>query len=32
MLNLKTKSGDSLQCVEVFLLDEEGKVDKIWAL
>ncbi|MFL2991019.1 MAG: hypothetical protein ACJZZ7_04090 [Cytophagales bacterium] len=32
MLNLKTKSGDSIQCVEVFLLDEEGRVDKIWAL
>tara|TARA_A100001011_G_scaffold360846_1_gene408490 strand:+ start:2301 stop:2642 length:342 start_codon:yes stop_codon:yes gene_type:complete len=32
MLNLKTKSGDFIQCVEVFLLDEEGRVDKIWAL
>ena len=32
MLNLKTKSGESIQCVEVFLLDEEGRVDKIWAL
>tara|TARA_B100002019_G_C21248581_1_gene589777 strand:- start:563 stop:904 length:342 start_codon:yes stop_codon:yes gene_type:complete len=32
ILNLKTKSGESLKCVEVFLLDEEGRVDKIWAL
>ena len=32
MLNLKTKSGERIQCVEVFLLDEEGRVDKIWAL
>tara|TARA_B100000941_G_scaffold200207_1_gene145439 strand:+ start:1859 stop:2200 length:342 start_codon:yes stop_codon:yes gene_type:complete len=32
MLNLKTKTGESIQCVEVFLLDDNGKVDKIWAL
>ena len=32
VLNLKTKSGDKIKCVEVFLLDDSGRVDKIWAL
>ena len=31
-LKITTKTGESMNVVEVFLVDEEGKVKNIWAL